>query len=204
MLCLPCPLRGSTWNITKEEKSWPHNLKKIIIIVKNKINWNVQNLMLSLGNLIFELESWPNVYFVHTLLPQSNIPDCSTINNITQRKICSLRPARLLRSYNGHQNDDLSARISTIILKSACGWQTWKQAKHANPMCILEFFPVCWNFVELTDALVIHSMVTTIWVHKKVTKFKIHHWNIHEIYIKNQPTSTNVTTDVVYICSWIL
>ena len=129
MLCLPCSLRGSKWNITKEEKSLPHNLKKKIIIVKNKINWNVQNLMLSRANLIFELESWPNVCFVHTLLPHSNIPDCSTINNITQRKICSLRPARLLRSYNGHQNDDLSASISTIIFKSACGWQTMKTSE---------------------------------------------------------------------------
>jgi len=35
-------------------------------------------------------------------------------------------------------------------------------------------------------------------------RFKIHHRNIHEIYIKNQSTGVSVTTDVVYICSWIL
>jgi len=56
----------------------------------------------------------------------------------------------------------MSASTSTIILKIACGWQTGKQAKQANPTCILEFFSVSWNSAELKDALVIHSMVTMI------------------------------------------
>jgi hypothetical protein len=53
----------------------------------------VQKLMLSHGNLIFELESWSNARFVHThtLVPQSNIPDCSIINNITQNKMFELK-----------------------------------------------------------------------------------------------------------------
>jgi len=85
--------------------------------------------MLSHGNLIFELESWPNVCFVHTLLPQSNIPDCSTINNIMQSKICNLRQTSTStkklqrsskwRSVGQHKHDYFKKRVRLADMKTS-------------------------------------------------------------------------------------